>query len=172
MSILNATTIKTNTIQNTSGINGMTIDSSGRVLKPNHPAFYVQRGYGNLNTFVSANTTGIATWNQIRLNQGNHFTSSNGRFTAPISGLYLFTFHASANLQSTDNTDYLFYKNGSPNSETTVNKSGGAAAGLWINQALIMHISLAVNDYVTVGAASYNTNTGTIRASFGGSLIG
>ena len=171
MSTINAVTLKSTTIQHTNGTSALNIDSSGRVTKPNHPAFYVQRGYGNLSNFMTGGTTAITTWDQINLNKGNHFTSANGRFTAPVAGVYLFTFHLSSSLSGTDNSDYLFYKNGGGVSETIVNKSGGVAVP-WINSALIMHINLAINDYVTLGAASYNANTGTARASFGGCLIG
>lgn len=172
MSTLTATTIKATTIQHTNGTNALGIDSSGRVTRPNSPAFYVEKTYGNLNTFVSGNTSALGTWNLVRLNRGNNFNLSTARFTAPVAGVYLFTFHLSSNVATTDNSDYVFYKNGSAVSEAVVNKSGGAASGLWLNMALIMHIDLAVNDYVTLGSAAYNTNTGTVRASFGGSLIG
>jgi hypothetical protein len=170
MSTLVVNTIQSTLIEHTNGTDAMLIDSAGRVTKPNHPLFYVERGFGNLNAFVTGGTTAIATWNIFRINQGNHFTSANGRFTAPVAGVYLFTFHISYNTSATDNADYLFFRNGSGVSETIVAKNNGV--NLWGNAALIMHISLSANDFVTVGAASYNNNAGSCRASFGGCLIG
>jgi hypothetical protein len=170
MSTINATTLRATTIQHTNGTNAMLIDTVGRVAKPNHPCFYVQRGFGAMSAFVSGVTTAIATWNQFPLNRGNHFTSANGRFTAPVAGVYLFTFHISYNTTATNNADYLFCRNGAGISETVVTKNSGVS--LWGNAALIMHINLEVNDFVTVGTLSYEGNTGSVRASFGGCLIG
>jgi hypothetical protein len=64
----------------------MTIDSSGRVIMPYQPAFMVtgvngQAGYASGTDFVYSNT---------RFNIGGHYSTSTGRFTAPISGRYAF----------------------------------------------------------------------------------
>lgn len=170
MSTLTVNTIQSTLIEHTNGTDALLIDSVGRVTKPNHPCFYVQKGFGNLSAFVTGATTAIATWDNVILNRGSHFSAATGRFTAPIAGIYLFTFHISYNTTSTNNADYLLYKNGTGATETVVPKNSGVS--LWGNAALIVHMSLNANDYVTVGAASYESNTGSCRASFGGSLIG
>ena len=127
MSTLNVGTIQSTLIEHTNGTDAMLIDSVGRVTKPNHPCFYVQKGYGNLSAFVTGATSAIATWDQVPLNRGNYYTSANGRFTAPVAGVYLFTFRISYQTTSTDNADYLFYKNGSGASETIVAKNSGVS---------------------------------------------
>ena len=154
----------------TAAVERVRIDSSGRVTTPYQPAFYVQKGYGNMSAFVTGATSAITTWDQVPLNVGSHYTSGNGRFTAPVAGVYFFTFHIACNTSATDNADYIFYKNGASISETVVLKNTGVT--LWANAALMMHISLAANDYVTVACQSYNGNSGTARASFGGRLVG
>ena len=69
----------------------VTVDSSGRVLKPNQICFSAYHSgniaYGSAtNTFITHNTT--------RFNEGGHYDTSTGRFTVPAGcgGKYLVTF--------------------------------------------------------------------------------
>ena len=68
----------------------MKIDELGRVTKPNTPAFFATHG-GN----SASGSTGYITYNTAGAyyNNGGHFDTSNGRFTAPITGIYHFHFH-------------------------------------------------------------------------------
>ena len=71
----------------------MTIDSAGRVTKPNQPFVMV-----HINTASNRQTTGsklIIPWDTIHgrgtsSNVGSHFNTSNHRFTAPVDGRYMF----------------------------------------------------------------------------------
>jgi hypothetical protein len=63
------------------------VDASGRVTMPNQPAFMAYNPEGQ---FVS----GILAFNSTRVNVGSVYNSSNGRFTAPKAGMYLFSFDA------------------------------------------------------------------------------
>ena len=62
----------------------MRIDSSGRVTMPYQPAFWAWRG-GIISTIDTA-----VTFIHTDLNNGNHYSTSNGRFTAPVAGIYEF----------------------------------------------------------------------------------
>lgn len=70
---------------NTAGAERMRIDTSGRVTMPYQPAFMVagdgRAGYAAGSDFIYATT---------RFNIGNHYSTSTGRFTAPIAGRYAF----------------------------------------------------------------------------------
>lgn len=85
--------IKVDTIQNNGGTTGLTIDSSGRVLTPARPAFNVN-GIAGGDATMSGNSSPSSpffiTHNTADLNQGNCWSSSTGKFTAPIGGVYHF----------------------------------------------------------------------------------
>ena len=70
----------------TNGLQRMLIDSDGRVTMPYQPAFHAQKNDAGNN-----NVTGNVIFNNAPQNIGGHYNTSNGRFTAPISGTYFFT---------------------------------------------------------------------------------
>lgn len=61
------------------------VSQSGVVIKPNQPAFQAY-GVGS-GTFAS---NSVHIYPSTRFNIGNHYNTSNGRFTAPVAGIYLF----------------------------------------------------------------------------------
>jgi len=68
---------------------GITIDSSGYARLPYIPCFYAYSSGG-----VSTTTTTTAlVFSNTRVNRGNHYSTSTGRFTAPIAGYYQFHAH-------------------------------------------------------------------------------
>ena len=69
----------------TSGTTGLEIDSSGRILTPARPAFHFRRN-------ASMSASGDITYTHTEFNIGNHANQSTGVFTAPIDGIYQFSF--------------------------------------------------------------------------------
>ena len=63
----------------------MRINTNGIVTKPYQPSFHVSRRAGD----VSANN--YITFDQVFHNNGSHYDNSNGRFTAPVTGVYYFS---------------------------------------------------------------------------------
>ena len=119
-----ASTIKVNTIQGASntattiktngGTDAMTIDTSGRILTPTRPSFYV-RGNGGWKDHGSTRVVYFKTSNQaveVISNVGSHYDASTGRFTVPVTGLYQFNVSLYCN-QDGDGTTYAqFYVDG------------------------------------------------------------
>lgn len=67
---------------------GVYIDSSNRVRTPNVPAFCAHfASYGSNPSF-------ILTPNVVITNNGSCYNTANGRFTAPMAGIYYFSFMA------------------------------------------------------------------------------
>ena len=63
------------------------IDQNGHITKPNQPGF----GASQMNgwTTIAGTTYAVTSYGRVHHNYGNHFNSSNGRFTAPVDGRYL-----------------------------------------------------------------------------------
>jgi hypothetical protein len=76
-----------NMLFNTNGAERMRIDSAGRVTMPYQPAFYAT-GYTGQKTIPTSTTTLVL--GSTAFNIGGHYNTSNGRFTAPVTGIYKF----------------------------------------------------------------------------------
>jgi len=133
-----STTISGSTLN----VNGyITVDANGNVTKQSNPAFAVRH---NNNTL----TTGVIVWNLVDHNIGSHYNNTNGRFTAPVTGLYYFTAYTLVQNASSGEWRMAFYKNGSKSlgSEFIHQK----AANTWQTIHINHHVYMNANDYVTV----------------------
>ena len=89
------------------GSEKMKINPAGIVTKPNTPAFRVHRTAGNYTS------TTVIVWNVVTYNQGSHYNSSNGRFTAPVDGVYQFNVMGSITNSPANNSIHRVRINGS-----------------------------------------------------------
>jgi len=90
-----------------SDVTAMTIDSSGRVLKPKVPHFYVTKTDGH----VGASTTIV--WNNKVRDTENAYSTSTGKYTIPSGLTGLWWFGVSALTNNTSYTEITFKVNNS-----------------------------------------------------------
>ena len=162
MSTLNAVTLKSTTIQHTNGTTALNIDSSGRVTKPNHPYFYVRSGRQ-----ADGFTDVVYPFNTIVHNDGNCF-SLNTRFTAPVSGIYLFSTTPSYK-QTNHNWAVYFRINGSMYAETSRLIGTPPVSHSTANSTIILKLS--VNDYVDLQSAADQFHNNESLNFFTGTLL-
>ena len=159
-----ASTLKVNTIQHTGGTTGIAIDSSGRVTQPAKPAFMARR--------TSQNNAGIVIFDTVMINQGSHYDNSNGRFTAPIAGLYVFSV---ALLSDHDGTDAYFGTELFINGQSYAKVQNRTELDNDFTGSFTTVASLSVADYVQVsnGVPTYGTTSPQSNFShFSGFLLG
>ena len=149
------------------------ITSQGHILTIRQPAFFAHTGP----TAYSSTTTAIPFSVEFTDN-GNNYNSTNGRFTAPVTGRYYFFASVLHRMSSSSGSGEIsFYKNGANVNSRGLGYAGGGTLDDDHDQVSIsMIISLAAGDYVTVGVYSISSGQDFYSASglshFGGYLIG
>ena len=136
----------------------MSIDSSGRVTMPYQPYAIISLSSGNVGAYNNKVGPGATTvvGTNIVSNSFSLYSSSNGRFTAPVTGLYEFGF--SSNLYVNTASNWIMfntYKNGSLLQSHYSDK----IATNWQYVTFSDKIVLNANDYVDL---RLQTDTGTI----------
>ena len=158
--------IKVNNIQNSSGTSALTIDSSGRVTRPQLIAF---TAYSNSNSSVSVSVGNKVPYDAVTLNKGNAYDASTYVFTAPVAGVYWFSYSVWNNTSNTGRTG--FYVNGTPYGRSDYPIGTRNHSSYYQNDSASSAIELAVNDTVDIrpyaaGVDVFGTNY------FSGYLIG
>jgi hypothetical protein len=141
----------------------MRIDSSGRVTTPFQPAFQTN-SYGP--STPSLTKTVVAT--STVFNRGGHYNTSNGRFTAPVAGVYQFWLVVTPQ-SSTSSPAVWFRINGAATQYAITLAYNTAYNGC----ASVVALSLNASDYVEGIIEEWNGTTLIIyNASMGGCLLG
>ena len=131
----------------------MTINHNGHITKPNTPAFHVSRQGGD----VSANN--YVTFDHVDYNNGSHYNNSDGKFTAPVTGIYFFS---AWHFTSSTSAFYLRI-NGTTFGEYTWDDTGGC--GTWVCPMTANQYAQIYTKYTWRGTSDYHN-------AFCGYLIG
>jgi hypothetical protein len=131
-------TLKVGTIQDhANSITAMTIDSAGRVGKPNLP-------YGQASSDAKTVATAVVNLNQYVVSGGGMTVdTTNNRIIVPVAGLYMIGFHELADIAGY--TEVIMRKNG------TAIQGGRGQTGTssqYGNFGAHVIISLAASDYI------------------------
>jgi len=158
-----------------SGVGSQLTITANSVLKPETPAFFAYS-----NTSQSIQTTGWHTatlWESTRMNIGNHFSTSTGRFTAPVTGNYIFgtqcridtlqSGYSRLVLSINDSTDDNFQAH-------AIQDSTGTTGDNYYSKTITALYNLNAGDMVKVLAYSDSDSTWQIQSEsqFWGYLIG
>ena len=144
----------------------MSITSAGYVLKTQQPAFFVYKNQGPWS--LAAGDTFV--FNTAELNVGGHYSTSNGRFTAPITGRYVFHFWS---IYTGDaNNDYVqMYKNGARIMGGDVHFTN-SIGNSWDSVHFSRVIQLSSGDYVYMRSGSAHQYHGNNWGGLSGYLLG
>jgi hypothetical protein len=147
----------------TNEIERMRINASGVVTKPSHPCF-------DVSTTTAPLSTGTIVFNTVNIDRGSNYNNTNGRFTAPVTGSYLFyTQYIKNNITNT-----VCRRNFDVNG---VNVLGGREIRLdsgspYNYGSMTIILYLQATDYVTVNQSAGAAHGGLTYEAFGGHLIG
>ena len=156
-----ASELHVDAIKHSGGTSALTIDSSGRVTTSARPAFSAHLSadvnYGTADAYQKL------TFNATKYNIGTNYSTSTGKFTAPVTGVYYMS--TVVYIYSVPVAEFKYYINGTSTyrfatnskGDGNVNPNGAAGSAL---------LQLSANDYVEVYVAA--TATGTIYQGPGG----
>jgi len=141
----------------------VTVPTGQTLIQSSVPAF--SAGYA-----AGAVVSGDLVFDTANVNNGSHYSTTTGRFTAPVSGLYFFAWSFLPESVNSRSGSFYFKVNGTqtPASQNLYYAQGDQSDVRW-NTSWTQVLSLTASQYVTcyAGAACYRPNQ-----SFSGFLIG
>ena len=157
---------------NTTGTNNpteqMRIDSDGVITMPNQPAFHAKGG-----SALANNTNTIIIGSGTEFNRGNHYSTSNGRFTAPVDGIYQFSFWGLLYPHASGVVNIFYSKNGTQYGHLV---QGGADSNSHTSRSGTVIMNMSAGDYaelrVNRGSGAGGANAYGSQWNMCGHLIG
>jgi len=160
---VNVSNITSNTVQftnsNVSLVTTSNIHVGGIAKQSSVPAFTVRLTDG------SVTGTGVVDYNQVDTDNTSSYTTSDGRFTAPVAGHYFFSAHG---IWQDDETIYDFTINGT---RQNINSLCNSPSANYLQCNISAVLNLSVGDYVSLYQVQGGT-FGTDNNVFTGFFIG
>lgn len=144
----------------------MSIDPSGRVNTPYQPNFFAMR-----NALSHVTSSGDIVFDYVPRNVGGHYNNTNGRFTAPVTGTYMFCFNTLLYNMGYPSAASL-YVNGSSYYGMASLGNYGSFTGNYAGQGGTVVVGLNAGDYATIYFAHAGTNLHNNYTFWSGCLIG
>jgi hypothetical protein len=144
------------------------ISNAGYVTKPSNPAF---RAYYSANSTWTLASGATFAFDSTEYNIGSCYNTSNGRFTAPVAGVYQFNFYTIVLGAYTDAAISLRKNGGNPSSGFNVHFTP-TQAGSWSNVVYTTSLYLNAGDYVYMTTGTSTVYHGDDWSSFSGYLVG
>ena len=119
----------------------VTITKQGYVLKHKQPYF-------KANKTGRITGTGVVVWDDEVYDNGGNYDTSNGRFTAPVDGLYWF----SAKINAYDRCDFWLQKNGTRFERGQYNTDSDNIG--WFSNQLTSIVEMTSGQYVEVNVSN------------------
>ena len=169
--------LRVDTIQHSNGTAALTIDSSGRVLSPNKPAFQVR---ATATQSITATGNSTVNYDNPIINVGGNYSTGNSRFIAPVAGNYLFGSNTridSLNMSSAADYHRLYFAVNGNLSSSLYGHSIVSIVTTFANYLTLNItglISLSANDFVQVFVFSQTDTSYSIlgpESQFWGYLI-
>lgn len=140
------------------------VSQAGHILKPNHPAFLVYN--------PPEHSTGKLVFSTALTNNGAHYNTSNGRFTAPVTGMYEISVFTLMNAPVSSAWGYLeIWKNGVAlpirlnsgyNYARTYDSLSGTVTGIALNQGDYIELVFTGNDGADIYGGVYTQMSGQL----------
>ena len=128
----------------TAGVEQMRISAAGYVTQPYQPAFMAYRTNG------AVSGTGVYICNATTFNDGSHFNTSTGKFTAPVAGRYQCNFFVL--IQNPNNVDFNIYVNNAQYASIDIRANSNPVNGnftLSVSAILKLSANDTVNPQIT-----------------------
>jgi hypothetical protein len=140
------------------------VDKHGRRTLQYQPGFKCK-----LSAATGANFSGFLVFGNVSYNIGSHYNSSNGRFTAPVDGRYLFAWYTNMERAGGNGSIWAdWYINGNAQGNRMYTHHSGA----WELIGGTIIFDLNTNDYVQIYANTSGNWDGSQYGSYSGYLLG